>query len=144
MSGLNKVILIGNLGKDPEIRYTEGGTAMLNFSMATSENYFTRDRERRERVDWHKIVVWGKRAEGLSKCLSKGSRIGLEGRIQTRSWENRDGNKKYVTEIIATNVILLGGGRREERHDEPTDDKLGPSAGNYKGDQFGNDENIPF
>ncbi len=110
--GLNRAILLGNLGADPEIRFTQSGTAVLKLRLATSESFMNRDNERQERTEWHSVVVWGKRAEGLNKILSKGSRICVEGRIQTRSWDDKDGNKRYTTEINAQNVILSGGGNR--------------------------------
>ena len=107
--GLNKAILIGNLGQDPELRYTQGGQAVLNLRLATTETFFNRDKERQQRTEWHTVVVWGKRGEALNKILSKGRSICVEGRIQTRRWEDREGNKRYGTEIVATNVILIGG-----------------------------------
>jgi single-strand DNA-binding protein len=112
--GLNKAILIGNLGQDPELRYTQGGQPVLNLRLATTETFVNRDKERQQRTEWHTVVVWGKRGEALNKILSKGRGICVEGRIQTRKWEDRDGNKRYGTEIVATNVILLGGRARSE------------------------------
>jgi single-strand DNA-binding protein len=108
--GLNRVILIGNLGQDPELRFTQSNMGVLSLRMATTESYFdTNTKERKERTEWHTVVVWGKRGEALNKILSKGSRIAIEGRLQTRSWEDKQGNKRYTTEINAQNVILLGG-----------------------------------
>jgi single-strand DNA-binding protein len=109
--GLNKVILIGNLGMDPELRFTQGSQAVLRMRLATTEGYVNRARERQERTEWHTVIVWGNRAEALSKILSKGRSIAVEGRIQYRQWEDKDGNKRNSTEIVATNIILLGGGR---------------------------------
>jgi len=111
--GLNKVMLLGNLGADPELRMTSGGQAVLKLRLATSETYLDRNRTRQERTEWHSIVVWGKRAEALSKILSKGSRIFVEGGLRTSSYDDRDGNKRYRTEIVASNIILSGraGGR---------------------------------
>ncbi len=109
MAGLNKVMLIGNLGRDPEIRYTQGGTAVVNFTIATSEQWSDRNSgERQERTEWHRIVVFGKQAEICEKYLSKGSSIYIEGRLQTRSWE-KDGQTHYTTEIVASNFQFLGG-----------------------------------
>ena len=108
--GLNRVILIGNLGQDPELRFTQSNMGVLSLRMATTESYFdTNTKERKERTEWHTVVVWGKRGEALNKILSKGSRLCIEGRLQTRSWEDKSGNKRYTTEINAQNVILLGG-----------------------------------
>jgi single-strand DNA-binding protein len=108
--GLNRVILIGNLGQDPELRYTQSNQGVLSLRMATTESYFdTNTKERKERTEWHSVVIWGKRGEALNKILSKGSRLCVEGRLQTRSWEDKQGSKRYTTEINASNVILLGG-----------------------------------
>ncbi|WP_437733035.1 single-stranded DNA-binding protein [Sorangium sp. So ce1335] len=109
--GLNRVMLLGNLGADPELRFTQGGQAVLNLRLATTESYLDRDKVRKERTDWHNVVIWGKRAEALGKILSKGSSIFVEGSLRTSSYDDRDGNKRYKTEVIANNVLLTGGGR---------------------------------
>jgi single-strand DNA-binding protein len=106
---VNKVILVGRLGKDPETRYTSSGQAVCNFSVATDETYKDRAGERQKRTEWHKIVVWGKQAEIAQQYLRKGSLLYLEGRIQTRQWDDREGQKRYSTEIVATNFRMLGG-----------------------------------
>jgi len=108
--GLNRAILVGNLGMDPELKYTQGGQAVLRIRLATTESYMNKAGERQERTDWHTVVVWGKRAESLNRILSKGRSIWVEGRIQTRSWEDKDGGKRYSTEINATSIGLVGGG----------------------------------
>ena len=108
-SGVNKVILVGNLGKDPEVRYTPDGQAVANFNIATNENWTDKSGQKQERTEWHRIVVWGKRAEVCSKYLSKGRQVFVEGRIQTRTYDDKDGNKRYITEIIAADVQFLGG-----------------------------------
>lgn len=108
--GLNRVMLLGNLGAEPELKMTGGGQAVLKLRLATSESYLDRNRVRQERTEWHSIVVWGKRAEALGKFLTKGSRLFVEGSLRTSSYEDREGNKKYRTEIIASNIILSGGG----------------------------------
>src|SRR5688572_7696607 len=110
--GLNKAILIGNLGQDPELKYTQGGQAVLRLRLATNESFLNKARERQERTEWHTIVVWGNRAEALNKILAKGRQIYVEGRIQTRDWEDKSGNKRATTEINALNIVLLGGGGR--------------------------------
>jgi len=108
MAGVNKVILIGNLGRDPELRYTQQGTAVANFSIATTENWTSREGKREERTEWHRIVAWGKTAELCSQYLSKGRTVYIEGRIQTREWENKEGQKQRTTEIVAQTVQFLG------------------------------------
>jgi single-strand DNA-binding protein len=109
MAGVNKVILIGNLGRDPELRYTQQGTAVANFTLATNENWTSRDGKREERTEWHRIVAWGKTAELCSQYLSKGRTVYIEGRLQTREWENKEGQKQKTTEIVAQSVQFLGG-----------------------------------
>ena len=105
--GVNKVILIGNSGADPELRYTPGGTAVSNFSIATNESWTDSSGERQERTEWHRIVVWGRLAEICNQYLRKGSKVYLEGKLQTRSWEGQDGLKRYTTEVIARDMQLL-------------------------------------
>ncbi len=109
--GLNRVMLLGNLGADPELRMTSGGQAVLKLRLATSETYLDRNRQRQERTEWHNVVVWGKRAEALSKIISKGTRIFVEGGLRTSSYDDREGNKRYRTEIVASNILLQGQGR---------------------------------
>jgi single-strand DNA-binding protein len=110
--GLNRVMLLGNLGADPELRYTQGGQAVLNLRLATTESYLDRNKVRQERTDWHNVVLWGKRGEALAKFLTKGSRIFVEGGLRTSSYDDKEGNKRYKTEIHANNIILAGGGGR--------------------------------
>ncbi len=106
--GVNKVILIGNLGKDPEMRYTQTGTAVVNFSLAKTDSW-TKDGESNERTEWHNIVAWARLAEICNQYLQKGKQVYIEGRIQTRKWEDRDGNTRYTTEVVAQNMQMLGG-----------------------------------
>lgn len=108
--GLNRVMLLGNLGADPELRMTSGGQAVLKMRLATSESYLDRNRVRQERTEWHAVVVWGKRAEALGKFLTKGTKLFIEGSLRTSSYEDKEGNKRYRTEIVANNVLLTGGG----------------------------------
>ncbi|MGA2508263.1 MAG: single-stranded DNA-binding protein [Chitinispirillaceae bacterium] len=110
MLGVNKVILIGNLGKDPELRYTPSGQPTASFSLATTERWNDKNGQRQERTEWHNIVAWGKLAELVNQYLKKGRSAYVEGRINTRSWDDRDGNKKYRTEIVASQIQFLGGG----------------------------------
>ena len=109
--GINKVILIGNLGKDPEVRFTPGGQAVANFNIATSESWNDKNTgQKQERTEWHRIVVWGKLAELCGEYLKKGRQCYVEGRLQTREWTDKEGQKKYTTEIVANTVQFLGGG----------------------------------
>jgi single-strand DNA-binding protein len=108
MAGVNKVILIGNLGVDPEVRYLNSGTAVANFRMATTENIRNREGEREPRTEWHRIVAFGRLAEICGEYLNKGKQVYIEGRLRTRSWDDRDGNKRWTTEIIATGMQMLG------------------------------------
>jgi single-strand DNA-binding protein len=106
---VNKVILVGRLGRDPETRYTGGGQAVANFSVATDETYKDRNGERQKRTEWHKIVVWGKQAEVAQQYLKKGSLVFIEGRIQSREWQDKEGQKRTSFEIVANNFRMLGG-----------------------------------
>ena len=108
MASLNKVILIGNLGRDPEVRYTQNGSAVANFTLATNEVWTDKAGERQERTEWHRIVVWGKQAEIVREYLAKGRQVYVEGSLQTRQWDDREGNKRTTTEIKAARVLMLG------------------------------------
>ena len=126
--GLNKVLLIGNLGQDPELRHTQGGDPVLSLRVATTEKYLDRDGNKQERTEWHDVSMWGKRGEALSRFLSKGSKLYVEGRIETKKYTDRDGNEKYRTGINARDIILLGdsqggGGRRDDRDRGRDDDR---------------------
>lgn len=125
MSGVNKVILVGNLGKDPEVRFTPGGQAVANFSVATNEAWTDKDGKKQERTEWHRIVVWGKQAELCGQYLTKGRQVYLEGRLQTREYE-KDGQKKYSTEVVANQVVFLAGDK-----------------GKAKADDFGSPDDVP-
>ena len=110
MAGVNKVILVGNLGRDPELRYTKNGQAVANFSVATSESWQSRDGGgREERTEWHRVVAWAKTAELCAQYLSKGRTVYVEGQLRTREWEDREGNKRQTTEIHAQTVQFIGG-----------------------------------
>lgn len=110
MAGVNKVILIGNLGRDPELRYTQSGTAVCQLSVATTRSYTNRNNERVEDTEWHRVVVWGKQGENCNQYLSKGRQVYVEGRLQTRSYEDKEGIKRYSTEVVADTVQFLSGG----------------------------------
>ncbi len=111
---MNKVLLFGNLGRDPELRYTNGGQAVANFTLATSEKWGGKDgKPEQEKTEWHRIVVWGRQAENCQKFLTKGSQALIEGRIQSRDWEDKEGNKRTSTEIVAQRVQFVGGGKQQ-------------------------------
>lgn len=112
--GLNKVQLIGNLGQDPELKFTANGQAIMRLRMATTERYLSRDGEKQERTEWHSVNVWGPRAEALNKFLTKGHTLYIEGRLQTRQFEDREGNKRSITDIVAGQILVLGGGQRPD------------------------------
>jgi single-strand DNA-binding protein len=162
---VNKVILVGRLGRDPETRYTGGGQAVANFSVATDESYKDKNGERQKRTAWHKIVVWGKQAEIAQQYLKKGSLVFIEGRIQSREWQDKEGQKRTSFEIVANNFRMLGGrgdaaaagagagggassrsgGGDEIEHAAPADDAYGGggSAPSGAGPEI-SDEDIPF
>lgn len=127
MSGLNKVMLIGNLGKDPEVRFTPGGAAVANFTIATNESWVDKEGQKQERVEWHRIVVWGKPAEACGEYLSKGRQVYVQGRLQTREWSNKEGVKQYTTEVIADpvgGVLFLSNGDKQKKSEPPPEDDL--------------------
>lgn len=132
--GLNRVTLLGNIGADPELRVTSGGSSVLKIRMATTDSYLDKNRVRQEKTEWHSVVVWGKSAEALGKFLQKGSKILVEGSIQTRSYDDKEGNKRYQTEINARNVIAVGGAGTQNRHQEPDSDTNGGGV----------DDDIPY
>lgn len=110
MGSVNRVFLVGNLGRDPEVRFTQSGQAVANFSLATSEKWTDKNTgEKKEETEWHRIVAWGKLGEICGEYLSKGKQVYIEGRLQTRDWEDKDGNKRSTTEIVANNMTMLGG-----------------------------------
>lgn len=108
MAGVNKVILVGNLGKDPEVRHLDNGRAVANFSLATSETYKNKQGERVTNTEWHNIVLWTPLAEIAEKFLKKGNQVYIEGKLTNRSWDDQDGNKRYITEVVGNNMTLLG------------------------------------
>ena len=141
--GLNRVTLIGNLGQDPELRFTQSGQAILNLRLATTEKYLDRDGNKKEQTDWHQVTIWGKRGEALAKFLRKGSRLCVEGSIRNSSYE-KDGTKRYKSEVNARNILLLGDGRRDDsgRQDAPA---ASDNSRPYETDGGEvNDNDIPF
>ena len=143
MAAVNKAIILGNLGRDPEVRFTQSGRAVANFTVATTDTWFDQENGRQERTDWHNIVVWGKQAETCGQYLSKGRQVYVEGRIQTRSYDDRDGNKRYVTEIVAQRVQFLGGGGGEGRSSGQSESGGGASGG-YEAPPIPDDDDVPF
>ena len=110
MGSVNKVILVGNLGRDAELRYTPGGAAVATLSLATTEIWNDKEGQRQEKTEWHRVILWGKQAETLNQYLQKGKQIYVEGRLQTRQWDDKDGNKRYTTEVRGDRVVLLSSG----------------------------------
>ena len=158
-SGVNKVILVGNLGKDPEVRYTPSGQSVANFTIATNENWTDKQGQKQERTEWHRIVVWGKAAELCGEYLSKGRQVYIEGRLQTREWTNKEGAKQYTTEVVANpvgGVVFLSGGERGQGRGAkgagaPADDFGAPPpgldeapAGGGSSAPKGGEDDIPF
>jgi single-strand DNA-binding protein len=131
---LNKVMLIGHLGKDPEVRYTASGKAVATFTLATSQQWRDQDGNDQERTEWHRIVAWGRLGEVCGEYLSKGRQAFIEGRIQTRDWEDQDGNKRTTVEIVANDLILLGGGGGQAQNRAPSEgQRRQPSGGQSRG-----------
>src|SRR3954451_24873525 len=110
MGSVNKVILVGNLGRDAELRYTPGGAAVATLNMATTETWNDKSGQKQEKTEWHRVVFWGKVAESLTEYLTKGKQVYIEGRLETRQWNDKDGNKRYTTEVKGDKIVLLGGG----------------------------------
>lgn len=143
MSGVNKVIIVGRLGSDPELKHTPQGQAVARLSVATSEQWTDKNGQKQERTEWHRVVVWSKLAEICGKYLSKGRQVYVEGRLQTRSWEDQQGQKKYSTEIVASTVQFLGSGGEattssSSQYDNSMNQDFGPEP------SFNADEEIPF
>src|SRR3954462_11131176 len=128
MAGVNKVILVGNLGADPEVRFTPSGQSVANFRIATSETWVDTNQQKQERTEWHRIVVWGKLGELCGEYLKKGRQCFVEGRLQTREWTDKENKKNYTTEVVANNVVFLGG--RDGAG-------AGPGRSKGQGDDFG-------
>lgn len=139
---VNKVILVGNLGKDPEVRFTNSGSAVARLSVATSEVWNDRDGNRQERTEWHNVVVWGKQGEHCGQYLAKGRQVYVEGSIRTRSYDDKSGTKRYVTEVVAQRVQFLGGGggtRLAQQAESPPADDAQSGGG-----QPPMDDDVPF
>jgi single-strand DNA-binding protein len=149
VGSVNKVILVGNLGRDSELRYTPGGAAVATLNMATTEVWNDKQGQKQEKTEWHRIIVWGKQAESLQEYLTKGKQIYVEGRLQTRQWDDKDGNKRYTTEIKADRITLLGGGGGRSSMDRGGGSTGGGSTGGGGGAEEPpmqpiTDDDIPF
>ncbi len=140
--GVNKVFLVGNLGANPEVRFTQGGSSVANLRIATTERWTDKSGQKQEATEWHRVVLFGRQAEVAQQYLTKGRQVFIEGRIRTRQWQDQQGQKRYSTEIVCTNMQLLGGRAEGARDDVsatvPPDD---PMTGDFGG---GPDDDIPF
>jgi single-strand DNA-binding protein len=146
MSGVNKVILIGNLGANPELRYTQGQQAVANLRIATTEKWTDKSGQKQELTEWHRVVVWGKQAEICGQYLTKGRQVFIEGSIRTRQWQDQQGQKRFTTEIVARNVQMLGSrGERPNGGTEGSEAMVPPDEATIR-DDFGGgpDDDIPF
>jgi single-strand DNA-binding protein len=141
MAGVNKVILVGNLGKDPELKYLEGNIARANFSIATSEYHKDKSGNKVEQTEWHNIVVWRSMAESAEKLLKKGTQIYLEGKLQTRQWIDKDGNKKNITEIVGESFLVL---QRKENSTNYNPNTTEDNNSNVNFDDLGKKDGLPF
>jgi single-strand DNA-binding protein len=141
MGTVNRVILVGNLGRDAELRYTGGGAAVSKFSVATTESFKGRDGERKEETEWHRISYWGKNAETLSQYLLKGKQVYIEGRLRTEKWKDKEGNDRTSVEVKADRVVLLGGG---PRRDAERDESHEPASAEAGGVSQPADDEVPF
>ena len=144
MASVNKAIIVGNLGKDPEVRFTQSGRAVANFPVATTDTWMDQENGRQERTEWHNIVVWGKQAEHCGQYLSKGRQVYIEGRIQTRKFEDREGKERYFTEINARQVTFLGGRGEEGRSGQYESGGASSGAGGYEAPPVPDDDDVPF
>ena len=144
MAGVNKVILVGNLGKDPEVRYLDSGVAVANFTLATTENYKNKQGERVSQTEWHNIVLWRGLAEVAEKWLKKGSSIYVEGKIRNRKWEDKDGNTRYNTEVLADNMTMLGSRSSSAELNSNVDNSINSSEKSLNSNELDNSDDLPF
>ena len=151
MASLNKVMIIGNLGKDPEVRYTAGGVAVASFSVATSEKFKAKSGEWEEKTEWHNVTLWARLAEIAGEYLSKGKTVYIEGRLQTRKWTDKEGKDRYTTEIVGEKMQMLsgkgegaGGGRPEQRERSQAAQGSSQQGNSYEEPVFNPDDEIPF
>jgi len=141
--GVNKAILVGHLGRDPELRYTPNGRAVATFSLATTERWTSQDGQKNESTTWHNIVVWGKQAEIMKEYLAKGRQVYIEGRIQNRSYDDKDGNKRYISEVVVQNFQFLGSRDGRESGSQESS-SAGPPPPPPEGSDNGGDDDLPF
>lgn len=148
MGSVNLVTLIGNLGRDAELKYTPGGAAVATLNLATTEKWTDKDKQPQEKTEWHRVVLWGKTAESLAEYLTKGNQIYVQGKLQTRQWDDKDGNKRYTTEVRADRIVLLGGpnqwknqgAMKAHRESHVSDETI--AAGQYQ--PMPDDDSVPF
>ncbi len=143
MRGINKVILIGRLGKDPELRYTTSGQPVANFTIATTEVRNSKDGDKQEYTEWHRIVAWGRLAEICGEYLTKGKMVYIEGALRTRSWDDKQGSKRWTTEIVSQTMQILSPAGDKGGTDDRTDSEI-PEDFNVDDDSFGSDDDVPF
>lgn len=143
MAGVNKVILVGNLGKDPEVRHLENGAVVANFPLATTESYKDKNGNRQDQTEWHNIVLWRGLAQIAEKYLNKGSQIFIEGKIRSRSWQDKDGNTRYTTEIVGDNMTMLGG-RSENNSPKVEQNDSGKTPEAISKTENEEDDDLPF
>jgi len=147
MASVNKVILVGRLGKDPEVKYTQNGVAVASFSLATDEQWKNKEGEKQQKTTWHNLVLWDKLAEIAGQYLTKGQQIYVEGKLQTRKWEDKDGNTRYTTEIVIANLVMLGSKSDNEgsSDEKSARKKAAPKKSEPQEDGLGvGDDDIPF
>ncbi len=146
MAGVNKAIIVGHLGADPEVREISSGQTVATLSIATSESWTDRTGQKQEKTEWHRVVVWGKQGESCGKYLSKGRQVYIEGRLQTRSWEDQQGNKRYTTEIVANTVQFLGaGGQQRDQNQNQSQSQSNDNLQDFGPEpSFNADEELPF
>ena len=143
-NSVNKVILVGRLGKDPELKYTQGGTPVSKFSLATDETWKDQSGEKQQRTEWHNVVAWRKLAEICGQYLNKGKLVYIEGKLQTRSWDDKEGHKRYSTEVVADSMVMLSGKGDDARQERSAAAAASSSASDGSPDSQITDEDIPF
>lgn len=144
MAGVNKVILIGNLGKDPEVRHLESGASVANFPIATTESYKDKNGNRQDQTEWHNIVLWRGLADISEKYLRKGSQVYIEGKLRSRSWEDKEGNTRYITEVVGDSMTMLGGNRNSENNNNSNSASTSSAPANNPDLSDEESDDLPF